>query len=497
MTKKLTIILILINIIGIAIIPLNLYLIHMPECISVIIALCIILLNIYLWLKANGKKVSKVLLSVFSILVILVSLFGTYCNPYWNSLSLRKHADTYVKDDTMILTSAEALKDLNYAMKYLQKLHPALYRRIPADVEKQYELVKKNIEDCESIDICTLSQQIESVFSTLGDAHTFAYARYHNFHFLKYIYEHNEAGDKVTQINGVALEDLFQKNTGLISYESEAYGMTKIYEYISSLEGLRYLGISVRDGVEYTYRDVAGKETDYIFTTEDFVTYEEYAAFNKIEENDGSNESFVHYEIDTDNDVAILTLDSCINNQEYQECLDSMFREIKEKGIHNVVVDLRNNGGGDSSVADAFFKYLNIEEYKIWADVWRLGMFEIKNEAEILENPKEEGLVFEGDLYLLTSVYTFSSAMDFSELVKDNHLGTIIGEAPGNDPSSYGDISYFTLPNSGIYMQISTKKWYRIDESLEHQLIEPDILCEPEDAMDMLYETIEQRGSGF
>lgn len=132
-------------------------------------------------------------------------------------------------------------------------------------------------------------------------------------------------------------------------------------------------------------------------------------------------------------------------------------------------MDLRRNGGGDSSVANEFFRYLNIESYKTWAGVWRLGVFEIRGDAAVLENPRDKDLAFDGNLYLLTSVYTFSSAMDFAELVKDNHLGAIIGEPPGNDPRSYGDISCFTLPNSGSYIQISTRKWYRIDERLAHQ----------------------------
>ena len=159
----------------------------------------------------------------------------------------------------------------------------------------------------------------------------------------------------------------------------------------------------------------------------------------------------------TKNDIAILTLDSCINNEEYKDCLNKMFSEIKENGIHNVAVDLRNNHGGNSSVANEFLKYINIDTYKTWGCVWRLGIFQIKSDTATLENNQYANLTFDGNLYILTSVSTFSAAMDFAMLVKDNYLGTIIGEASGNAPNSYGDIAYFILPNSGIYMQISTK----------------------------------------
>ena len=183
-----------------------------------------------------------------------------------------------------------------------------------------------------------------------------------------------------------ALEDLLESKSHLISFESQDYGMTEIYNHISSLEGLKYLGISIEDGIEYTYEDESESEESYVFTKEDFVTYDEYVAFNNIDATSEEDDPFVYYEIDTKNDIAILTLDSCINNEEYKDCLNKMFSEIKENGIHNVAVDLRNNHGGNSSVANEFLKYINIDTYKTWGFVWRLGIFQIKSDTATLEN---------------------------------------------------------------------------------------------------------------
>lgn len=488
--KKFLFAVILLDILAIGIIPLNLFLIHMSEYISIIISIFILLFNFVFWFKGTIKKAAKIILSLIGVIAILFSLFGTYCNPYWNSLNFRRNVNTMLKDDNMVLTKADALADFDYAMKYLWKLHPALYRNTPEEIENQYTISRKNIENSEKIDICTLNQEIESVFSQLHDAHTHADAWYNNYHYLKYIYEHNQAGDHLRKINGVSLEDLLESKSHLISFESQDYGMTEIYNHISSLEGLKYLGISIEDGIEYTYEDESGSEESYVFTKEDFVTYDEYVAFNNIDATSEEDDPFVYYEIDTKNDIAILTLDSCINNEEYKDCLNKMFSEIKENGIHNVAVDLRNNHGGNSSVANEFLKYINIDKYKTWGCVWRLGIFQIKSDTATLENNQYANLTFDGNLYILTSVSTFSAAMDFAMLVKDNHLGIIIGETSGNAPNSYGDIAYFTLPNSEIYMQISTKKWYRIDESLEHEFIEPDIPCDDEDAIEFLYNEI-------
>lgn len=492
--RLLIIAILLLDIIAIGLIPINLFWFNMQEYITVIISAAVFLLNVLLWFQHKPKKTVKTVISLFSIAAALFTLFGAYCNPYWNSLSFRSNYTFYVRDDNLTLTGKEALADFDYAMKYLQKLHPALYHGMPEEVEAQYTLSRQRLESCETVDLCTLAQEIESVFALLGDAHTHASANYGEQHFLKYIDSHNRAGDILTKINGMTMEELFQNNSHLISYEAESWGITWVYDYVSSVEGLRYLGINVEDGVEFTYEGEKGQESSYTYTKDDFVTYGEYVEFNRIESSSQEQTSFVYYEIDVEHNVAVLTLNSCNNNAEYRECLRNMFQEIKDKGIQNVAVDLRDNGGGDSSVANEFFRYLDIDGYREWADIWRLGLFQIKHNARIIENDRYEELVFDGNLYLLTSVYTFSSAMDFAEYVKDNQLGIIIGEASGNNPSSYGDISIFSLPRSGIFMQISTKKWYRIDENLEHQLIEPDVPCDAWRAKECLYRELAEQG---
>ena len=80
--------------------------------------------------------------------------------------------------------------------------------------------------------------------------------------------------------------------------------------------------------------------------------------------------------------------------------------------------------------------------------------------------------------------------MDFAMYVKDNRLGTIIGEEPGNDPNGYGDVAEFMTPNANLYFQVSYKKWNRIDINATDKYIVPDIPCDSRDAYDILLETI-------
>ena len=69
-----------------------------------------------------------------------------------------------------------------------------------------------------------------------------------------------------------------------------------------------------------------------------------------------------------------------------------MFGEIKSKGIKNLCVDLRENGGGNSLVANEFLKYLDIPSYKDMGLVWRLGFLNISAGGGVTENERYEEL---------------------------------------------------------------------------------------------------------
>lgn len=480
-------------IIAIAVIPLNLFLLQMPEWTAIIISCGILAAAVIMWIKLKRKTAGKIVISFFCLLGIALSLFGSYCNPYWNSIVFYSdYTCWYCKEYDSELTYAQAKADLDYVMKYLKKLHPAFYEGIPAEIGERYNEAVSAFEQADKITVNMAAQEIQSVCFLLGDAHTDIAMNYTDPRYMKYIYGHREAGDVLKGINGMTWEQLLDTSSfchDKVSYEVKSYGKERLLRYVNTLEGLDFLGISVGDGVTYNYETKDGEKIDRKVTEADFVTYEEYVEFNNIDNNTAEDYSFVSYEINKEKNAAVLTLNECNYNSEYINTVKKMFTQIKEQGITNVAVDLRNNGGGNSLVADEFFKYLNIDSFKTGSYDWRLGCFMLKTSPNIVTNEKYEDLLFNGKLYLLTSNYSFSSAMLFAEFVKDNGLGTIIGEAPGNDPNGYGEISVFRLPNSGAIVQISTKHFRRVDN--KNGLIEPDIPCEEWEALDYFYKECE------
>jgi len=470
-----------------AVILLDSFYVDMPEWIGAVLLLAVAGAGILQWI-GKRKMGAAIGMTVLNVLMLIIVFVGVYCNPYWNSITFRKNADYYCVNQEETITLEEALQDLDHAMKHLEETHPLFVSGLSEEMESLYETARDNLENQEIIRANRLCKEIQQIFSSMGDGHTYVVTNFREPHYLKHIYAHDTAGDVLVEINHRSLEEIFAEKKSLFSFETEIYGINRMKNYLSAAEDLDYLGFDLENGIIYTYMTTDGERVDCTYSLEDFVTYEEYVTYNNITDSSQENGEyeFVSYEILPDYDLAVLTLDSCDYNEEYKACVQAMFEEVKEQDIHNVCVDLRNNGGGNSLVANEFIRYLDTDTYKGWGQDWRLGPLVIKSKGSTIKNDRKEELLFSGNVYALTSVFTFSSAMDFAMLLTDNHLGTIIGEASGNSPGSYGDIVVFKLPNSGLVMQVSTKKWYRVDTECPDKFIEPDVKCESNKALEVL-----------
>ena len=177
--------------------------------------------------------------------------------------------------------------------------------------------------------------------------------------------------------------------------------------------------------------------------------------------------------------VATIEFNSFVDLPRFQKFIDSSFVVIKQKKINDLIIDIRNNGGGDSKLGDDFFQYISHEPYR------QFGKTIIKNSIRRMEYYKsaysdtitepiglqtyndstlnqlrENKNRFTGNVYLLTSHFTFSSAANFSWTFKYFKMGTIIGEETGGLAVCFGDIISQTLPNTNIRYSVSHKKFY-------------------------------------
>jgi len=81
-----------------------------------------------------------------------------------------------------------------------------------------------------------------------------------------------------------------------------------------------------------------------------------------------------------------------------------------------------------------------------------------------------------GDVIVLISRYTFSSAMTNAHQLKERLGAVLIGEPTGGKPNHFGQLDSFILPNSGLTVYHSTK-WFQKVEG-DPDAVHPDVLIE-------------------
>ncbi|MCH5222378.1 MAG: hypothetical protein J1F05_08680, partial [Muribaculaceae bacterium] len=102
-------------------------------------------------------------------------------------------------------------------------------------------------------------------------------------------------------------------------------------------------------------------------------------------------------------------------------------------------------------------------------------LWEADSTDYIQPRSKEDGH-YNGNVYLLTSNQTFSSAASFAWAFKGCKMGKVIGEETGGMNVSYGDILPYSLPISKLTTYIPFKRFWqlRADENDIHGTL-PDI----------------------
>ena len=123
-----------------------------------------------------------------------------------------------------------------------------------------------------------------------------------------------------------------------------------------------------------------------------------------------------------------------------------MFNILKRERPEKLVIDLRENGGGDYNIG---LKYM-IEP--------------LRNSSEI--NRK-------GHLFVLIGPNTFSAAMSNAAQFRTMTAATLVGQSIGERPNSYQEPRQFPLPNSKLVVRYSTR-YYKFVNGADN-LVAPDV----------------------
>ncbi len=413
------------------------------------------------------------------------------------------------------LTREQAQFDIDALMWTLSQVHPDIFAVTrQEDLFRAFNRAKKSLPD--SVTPMRLYQAAAPLMAMIGDGHTnldFPYNSVFTRESLRmpvYVNVTSDRhlicsssldsiisrGDRIISINGISADSLINSMLPFVGAEREHFALREVEAMFTPLHEMLFKADSYT--VEYQPAD-----SKKIFThTFPAVTRNEIS--NRCPSTRRNNKPYAKYsyEIDADNNVAVMDFRSFSNVAAMEQFADSMFRELKEKNIGNLIIDIRHNGGGNSIVGDVLLRYISPEPFtqmektlvrvspltsKLQGDVnVRPGYYFFETDSTELISPltPEQGH-YDGNVYLLTSNSTFSSASSFSWTFKVCGIGPVIGEETGGMNVAYGDIINFSLPISGLKGGVSFKRFwqFRADENDIHGTM-PDVAVAAEDALD-------------
>lgn len=394
----------------------------------------------------------------------------------------------------------ELLEDLDYLFTTLEEIHPDLFAFTSR--EKVYaEKAKVKESLTEPIDRQEFYRRTAPIVTMLGDGHTGLY-----FPFEEWTY-YRDRGGKVFPLNiaidqeRITVEESYLTEEVEIPSGAEVLALNGIdsgtirdslLQYVSG-ERIRFRESRIRSGFArylwgiYDFGDDFEVEILCPESGETAVYSLKGITADSLKPISSDHEQPYTFEILSGTTTGYMDFRSFRDLDRFQKFLKETFALISENGVKDLIIDVRRNLGGNSALGDVLLEYLSSEPFTQYKEIairispqiinyyqsWKIiqeqsvgSTYRVKIDENI---PGENELRFDGNVYLLISSDTYSSASGFSSAVKYYGIGTLIGEETGGLVKSFGDVYTFRLPNSRLSAGVSHKLFIKpvADENLK------------------------------
>lgn len=370
------------------------------------------------------------------------------------------------------LTQEQKQEDLNVLYENLQEVHPDLFRHTPQNVfEAEKAAVEANLA---RTDDQTFAMDLQSFLALAGDSHTTSSLGQNSrqMHFFPFSLQwfdgrwylasidqsHADSlGSAVTALNGIPMDEILERFSSFVSADNPIKLRRQVGQVIYAAEILEYLGI-IPPGGSLTL----GLETGELTLSP--LSYEEMAAAQGVTlASQREKKPVTAY--DKTQAYTAFPLDRSTYYIQYNRCQEDPNKpmdefavqvadDLKTGNYRQVLLDLRNNGGGSDGVIQPLLAVL--------ADGVHAGSFRLW------------GVIGEA---------TFSSAIINAVMIKEAG-GFLAGTLTSGSVDHFGATRSFTLPNSGIKVSCS-QKWIDMSTLFESarpydvEPLRPDITVEP------------------
>lgn len=439
----------------------------------------------------------------------------TAANPYENpDPALLKKAPSG------LLSRKQAEFDINALVYSLSQIHPDIFSSCrQADFFRAVNKAIASLPD--SVNVMQLYRMVAPIVAMIGDGHTnliFPYSKVFTKELKRMpvwvdvlsdksiicrssLDSIIPRGAKILSINGHTNTEMIDAMIPFVAGEREHFKLSRVD---SSFPALRHM-LFPADTFEISYLPEGAKKP--LSVTYQAISYDEAKRRSPALPKSDSTDPY-SFTIDKKRNVAVMDFREFSDVERMKSFADSMFTSLRDNKIGNLIIDLRKNGGGNSSVGDALLRYITPEPYmqmdkalvKITPltkklmkapDIAPTFMFwESTPDQYIHPRTADEGH-YDGNVYLLTSNKTFSSAGSFAWAFKECGMGKVIGEETGGMNVCFGDVLRYRLPVSRLQCSVSFKRFwqFRADENDIHGTL-PDIAVPAAKAMDTALELI-------
>jgi uncharacterized protein (TIGR03437 family) len=338
------------------------------------------------------------------------------------------------------MTAAQWQADLQYLVAHLESTHPNLFFHVSEqDFDAAVSDLNQKIPQLSDTQITVAIMQLVAM---LGDAHTALYPPFASLPirvrwFSDGLYVNAAApeysrslGAKVIAIGNMPVDQAYNAVSTVISHENDRWVRERSETYLGTPEILASLGITSGPGpVTYTLQDLSGAQ---------FQIQVSPSSANLLWPPDSTN-GFVPlwrwnynlnywYQYLPTTQTVYLAYNRCAQmpGLTFADFLNQVLAFIAQNPVSHLVVDLRNNEGGDSRVFQPMLDTLSAN-------------------AELL-----------GKTTAIIGQATFSSGvMNAAGLA--GQLGVpLIGGPSGGAITSFGDVVEIYLPNSGLTISCGT-----------------------------------------
>lgn len=401
---------------------------------------------------------------------------------------------TTAYSENEILKKEQIIEDILFMDSIIQVIHPnPFYYISPYKYNLLKEKVVYDLQDSLSIEKIYLL--ISPILASLKDGHSMMLMPYDPL--VTYL----KSGGKVFPIDVYLTKDkLFAKydccnhfdfndSTEIISINnidvsdilSEIYKLYPIELsndlFYNSIERdfyilLLYAQLLNEENVKMKIKN-GGETADY---NTRLVPYSSYNSYKKKQVPDNK----YTYHIVDDKSTVEIKLGSFMPTPAYYRFIDSLFHDLENYSIKNMIIDIRGNSGGSSNAVDSLISYLYPDSFKLYSQIYLKVSEGLKKKyksqnasqyslieseqigsviPEIINNTiSTKSNIYDGFLKILVDKSTYSGAASFANLVSQLGRGEISGTTGSND-IYFGDFLIFKLPNTGLVFTISAKKF--------------------------------------